>query len=133
MPAPPPPRKASIISSSFARGRQVVMSASAQLPTQAAVGGVSAAPTMRGARAGRLHRRASSTTTRPRWLTTSPRHSARITSTHSARRALRSDLGGQRSPVMASLMYWPVPSATQKRSGNISASVAAACAMMAGW
>jgi hypothetical protein len=54
-------------------------------------------------------------------------------SAHSSSRALRSDLGGQATPMMSSLSRWPLPRASQKRPGNISASVAAACATMAGW
>ena len=40
---------------------------------------------------------------------------------------------GQGSPVMCSFRNCPDPSATQNRSGNMVASVAAACATMAGW
>jgi len=54
-------------------------------------------------------------------------------SAHSSRRSCRSALGGQASPVMNSLEYSPVPSATQKRPGNIWARVAEAWAMIAGW
>ncbi len=54
-------------------------------------------------------------------------------STHSPRRALRTDFTGQSSPVICSFIASPLPSATQNRSGNIWASVAAACAMIAGW
>ena len=57
---------------------------------------------------------------------------ARMTSTHSRRRALRTDFTGQRSPVMCSFIASPLPSASQNRPGNIWASVAAACAMIAG-
>jgi hypothetical protein len=52
--------------------------------------------------------------------------------TDSSRRPLRSSFAGQRSPVMCSFSASPLPTAIQKRSGYISASVAAACAMMAG-
>jgi hypothetical protein len=53
-------------------------------------------------------------------------------STHSRRRALRSAFAGQASPDTLSFTNCPLPTAIQKRSGNISASVAAACAMIAG-
>ena len=46
---------------------------------------------------------------------------------------MRSAFGGQPSPVMCSLEASPVPSAIHSRSGNISHSVAAAWAMIAGW
>jgi hypothetical protein len=69
---------------------------------------------------------------RPLWSTTSPANSARITSTHSSSRALRSALAGQRSPVMCSFEASPLPSATQSRPGNIWQSEAAACATIAG-
>jgi hypothetical protein len=54
-------------------------------------------------------------------------------STHSRRRAARTSLRGQRSPVMCSLLASPVPSAAQNRSGYISVSVEIAWAMIAGW
>ena len=54
-------------------------------------------------------------------------------STHSRRRSVRSAFGGQPSPVMCSLEASPVPRAIHSRSGNISHSVAAACATIAGW
>ena len=54
-------------------------------------------------------------------------------STHSRSRSVRSAFGGQPSPVMCSLDASPVPSAIHSRSGNISHSVAAAWAMIAGW
>lgn len=56
-----------------------------------------------------------------------------MTSAHSQSRALRSAFSGQGRPVMSSLSRWPEPSASQNRPGNISASVAAAWATMAGW
>ena len=77
--------------------------------------------------------RARSTCTRPWWVTSSPACSARMTSTHSKRRAWRSGLGGQRSPVMCSLTASPEPRASQNRPGNIAAKVAEAWAMIAGW
>jgi hypothetical protein len=46
--------------------------------------------------------------------------------------ACRVDLSGQPSPVIASFRASPLPTASQKRSGCISASVAAACATIAG-
>jgi hypothetical protein len=52
---------------------------------------------------------------------------------HSSRRALRSAFSGQGRPVMSSLSPCPLPSASQKRPGNIPASVAAARAKMVGW
>ncbi len=99
----------------------------------AAVSGLSAAPKSRGGCAGRVQSRARSTRTRPSVLTSSPRRRARITPTHSSRRALRSGFGGQRSPVMCSLDASPVPSATVSRPGNSSPRVATAWATMAGW
>ena len=51
--------------------------------------------------------RARSTVTSPSWLTSSPRSSARMTSTHSRRRAARTSLRGQPSPVMCSLLASP--------------------------
>ena len=56
-----------------------------------------------------------------------------MTSTHSRSRALRIRLSGHGAPVMCSLENSPVPSATDSRPGNSSASVAAACATIAGW
>lgn len=106
---------------------------SAQEPAQRAVSALTAAAYTGGGTAGRVHSRARSTSTNPRWLTHSPAKSARITSTDSRSRALRSDLVGHRWPVMCSLTAWPLPSASQNRPGNISASVAAACATIAGW
>ena len=76
---------------------------------------------------------ARSTVTRPSWLTSSPASSARMTSTHSRRRASRTSLRGQPSPVMCSFEASPVPSATQNRPGNIAPSVAIAWATIAGW
>jgi hypothetical protein len=65
-------------------------------------------------------------------VTVSPAHNLRITATHSSRRSLRSLFTGQRSPVMCSFNASPLPTASQNRSGYISQSVAAACAMIAG-
>jgi hypothetical protein len=56
-----------------------------------------------------------------------------MTSTHSRRRALRAALSGHGSPVTCSLENSPVPNATDSLPGNISASVAIACATIAGW
>ncbi len=56
-----------------------------------------------------------------------------MTSTHSRSRAARIAFGGHGSPVMCSFDASPVPSATHSRPGNISHSVAAAWAMIAGW
>ena len=56
-----------------------------------------------------------------------------MTSTHSSRRASRTSLRGQTSPVTCSLLASPEPSAAQNRPGNMLASVAIACAVMAGW
>jgi site-specific DNA recombinase len=86
-----------------------------------------------GGASGRVYSVASLTRMRPSWLTVSPAHRARMTSTASLSRAWRSGFGGQGSPVMCSLRFCPVPSATQKRPGNIAARVAAAWAMIAGW
>ena len=66
-------------------------------------------------------------------MTSSPAKSARITSTHSARRAVRVALSGHRAPVMCSFDASPVPRATQRRPGNISSSEATAWATIAGW
>ena len=56
-----------------------------------------------------------------------------MTSTLSASRALRSSFAGHGSPVTCSFIASPLPSAAQKRPGNISSSVAIACAMITGW
>src|SRR3712207_670975 len=56
-----------------------------------------------------------------------------MTSAHSLSRALRSGFVGHGAPVIASFSASPLPIANQKRSGYISASVAAACATIAGW
>ena len=111
----------------------MVISPSAQPPAQPAVSTLTAVASSGGGSAGSVHSRARSTVTRPSWSTTSPANSARITSTHSSRRASRTFLSGQRAPVMCSLENSPVPSATCNRPGNISVSVAAAWAMIAGW
>ena len=86
-----------------------------------------------GGSAGRVHSFARSTRTSPSWFTTSPANSARMTSTHSRSRALRTFLSGHGAPVMCSLENSPVPSASARRPGNSSASVAAAWATIAGW
>lgn len=107
---------------------------SARSAAQAAVSGLIAPATSRGGSSGSDQIRARSTVTSPRWLTSSPRHSARITSTHSRSRAIRTSLVGQGSPVTCSLSASPLPSATQgKRPGNIAPSVAIVCAGMTGW
>jgi hypothetical protein len=109
------------------------MMPSAQPPTHSAVSGVMAAPINSGGSSGCTYSFASSIVMNlPSSDTVSPRHSARITSTHSFRRSLRFGLSIHPCPVMCSFMYWPLPSATQNRPGNICDSVAAACAMMAG-
>ncbi len=46
---------------------------------------------------------------------------------------MRTGFGGQRSPVMCSFEASPEPRQTQSLAGNISASVAIACALTAGW
>jgi hypothetical protein len=56
-----------------------------------------------------------------------------MTATHSSSRRSRAALSGQGSPVTCSFSASPDPSAAQKRPGYISASVAAAWAVMAGW
>ena len=126
-------RNAAIIRSSLARGWLTVASPSAHSPAQRAVSTLTAAPISGGGCGGSVHSRARSTRTSPSCETSSPANSARITSTHSRSRALRSALSGQASPVMCSLDASPVPSATHSRPGNISHSVAAAWATIAGW
>ena len=118
--------------SSLSLGWLIVTNPSAQPPTQAAVAALTAAPIRGGGVSGSVHSRARSTRTRPRWVTVSPANRARMTSTHSRRRALRTDFSGQRSPVMCSFSASPLPSAIQNRPEYIWASVAAACAMIAG-
>ena len=66
-------------------------------------------------------------------MTSSPSSSARITATHSSSRRVRVSLSGQASPVMCSLDASPLPSATQKRPGNITPRVAIFWASTAGW
>ena len=110
-----------------------VASPSAHSPPQRAVGSLTAAHSSGGGVSGSVHSRARSTVTSPSCETSSPANSARITSTHSRSRAVRTAFGGQRSPVMCSLEASPVPSAIHSRSGNISLSDAAAWAMIAGW
>ena len=56
-----------------------------------------------------------------------------MTSTHSRRRASRTSLRGQTSPVTRSLVASPEPRAAQNRPGNMLDSVAIAWAMIAGW
>ena len=110
------------------------MRPSAQPAAQRAVASLIAPATSRGGSSGSDHSRARSTTTWPRCVTSSPAQSARITSTHSRSRAIRSALTGQAAPVTCSLSAWPLPSATHgKRPGNIAATVAIACAEMTGW
>ena len=132
-PLPPPSRNASSKVRRWSRGALTVARPSAHEPAQRAVSTDTAAPMRGGGSDGRVHSRARSTTTRPRWLTSSPSKSARMTSTHSRSRALRSGLGGHGPPVMCSLEFSPVPRATQSRPGNISLKEAAAWAMIAGW
>ena len=115
------------------RAWKIVARPSDQPASQRAVGSLTAAPTSGGGSAGSVHSRARSTCTSPWCVTSSPANSARMTSTHSRRRALRVALSGQRSPVMCSLEASPLPSAIHSRRGNISQIVAAACAMIAGW
>ena len=111
----------------------MVISPSAHSPAQRAVSTLTAVASSGGGSAGSVHSFARSTRTRPSWSTTSPANSARMTSTHSRRRALRTRLSGHGAPVMCSLENSPVPSATDNRRGNSSASVAAAWATIAGW
>ena len=106
---------------------------SAQPPTQPAVSTLTAAPISFGVVSGRVHTLARSTVTRPSWLTSSPASSARMISTHSRSRALRSSLRGHRSPVMCSLEFSPLPSAAQNRPSYIAPRVPIAWAMIAGW
>ena len=49
-------------------------------------------------------------------MTSSPANRARITATHSSSRRVRVALSGHGAPVMCSLEYSPVPSATHRRS-----------------
>jgi hypothetical protein len=111
----------------------MVIRPSAHSAHQRAVATLTAAPTNAGGSGGSVQTRARSTRTSPLWLTSSPRSSARITSTHSRSRALRTSLCGHGSPVMCSLLASPVPSAAQKRPGYMAASVPMAWAMIAGW
>ena len=106
---------------------------SAHSAAHRAVSTLTAGATSSGGVSGSVQIRARSTVTRPSWLTSSPACSARMTSTHSRSRALRTSLRGHGSPVMCSFDASPVPSATQKRPGYIAASVALAWAMIAGW
>ena len=96
-------------------------------------GTLTAAPINGTGSAGRVHSLARSTVTSPWWLTSSPASSARMTSTHSRRRASRSGFAGHPVPVMCSLLASPLPRAAQKRPGYMAASVPIACAMIAGW
>ena len=111
----------------------MVISPSAHSPAQPAVSTLTAVASSGGGSAGSVHSFARSTRTSPSWSTTSPANSARMTSTHSRSRALRVSLSGHGAPVMCSFENSPVPSATDSRPGNSSASVAAACATIAGW
>ena len=130
---PPPSRNASITRRRTSEGCRTVIRPSAQEPTDLAVSSLTAAPNRGGVSFGRLHTRARSTRTRPSWVTSSPRSNARITSTHSSKRASRSALDGHGSPVTCSFSASPEPRAAQKRPGNSSPSVAIACAVIAGW
>ena len=119
--------------SSFSRGWLTVTRPSAHPPAQRAVSTLMAGPNSGGGSAGSVQSFARSTRTRPSWSTTSPANSARMTSTHSISRAVRSAFEGHRAPVMCSFEASPVPSATHRRPGNIWHSEAAAWAMIAGW
>ncbi len=132
LPSPPLERNAAIICSSLARGWLTVTRPSAHSPTQRAVSTLIAGPTSGGGCRGSVCSFARSTRTSPSCETVSPANSARITSTHSRRRAVRVALSGHGSPVMCSLDASPVPSATHSRPGNISHRVAAAWATIAG-
>ncbi len=114
-------------------GWLTVIRPSAHPPIQRAVSILTAAPISSGGSSGSVQSLARSTLISPSRLTVSPAKSARMTSTHSRSLRLRTGFGGQRSPVMCSLDASPVPSAIQKRPGNIWQSVAAAWAMIAGW
>ena len=111
----------------------MVASPSAQPPTHPAVSTLTAAPINGGGVSGRVQIRARSTVIRPWWLTSSPASRARITSTHSRSRALRSSFRGHPWPVMCSLDASPVPRATQNRPSYIASRVEMAWAMIAGW
>src|ERR687898_249286 len=69
----------------------------------------------------------------PEYLTTLPVKSLRMTSMDSMRMRNRVGASGQYSPTMCSLSASPAPRPSQKRPGYIASSVAAACAIMAGW
>ena len=101
--------------------------------SQPAVSALTAAPSSGGGRLGRDQSRARCT---PHVAvvptTSSPASSRRIASSDSSSRALRSSFDGQGSPVMCSFIASPLPSAAQNRPGNISSSVAIACAITAG-
>jgi hypothetical protein len=133
LPSPPASRNRAMTARRTSRGWLMVMRPSAHVPTIPAVRALTAAPTRSGTRSGRLQSRARSTRTSPSWVTSSPARRARITSTHSSRRASRVGLSGHRSPVTCSLSASPEPSAAQNRPGNISPSVAMAWAVITGW
>jgi hypothetical protein len=133
LPSPPFSRKAEIIRSSFSRGWLTVARPSAHPPAIAAVSTLTAGPISGGGSAGSVKSFARSTRTRPSCDTVSPANSARMISTHSSSRALRVALSGHGSPVMCSLAASPDPRAIHSRPGNISQSVAAAWATIAGW
>lgn len=111
----------------------MVISPSAQPPIHSAVSADSAAPTSIGGRPGSEYSFAPSTVTSPRCVTVAPLHSARITFAHSNSRALRSSFAGHLPPVMLSLSASPLPTATQNLPAYISANVAHAWAVTAGW
>ena len=134
MPRPPASRYAATISRSLSCGWFTVTSPSAQSARARAVAGADrGADQQRAGSSGSVHSLARSTVTSPSWLTSSPASSARMTSTHSRSRASRTSLRGQRLPGDVLVDASPLPSATQNRPGNIAPSVAAACAMIAGW
>ena len=110
-----------------------VSSPSAQPAAHPAVDALIAPPNSAGGSSGSDQSRASCTVTSPSWVTSAPRHSARMMSTHSASRCMRSGFVGQASPVTCSLSASPLPSATHgSRPGNMAATVPIACAEITG-
>ena len=69
----------------------------------------------------------------PSCLTTFPLNSLLMTSMASNIIAERTPISGHSPPMTCSLSASPAPSPSQKRPGNMAPSVAAACAMTAGW
>ena len=121
------------MSLSLACGWFTVTSPSAQAAPRRAVSTLTAGAISGGLISGTSQILACRTVTRPSRVTSLPSWSSRMICTDSSRRCCRVALSGQASPVTCSFMYSPLPGASQNRPGNMSASVAEACAMMAGW